>query len=194
MTIYPNKGIFIDRDGVITELERYDENNPSFICKIQQIKFIEGTFEALQLLKQKGYKIIIIGNCPQIARGLVTENRMKKLIQYIKNELRKNDADFDDYFYCPHHPTKGKGRYKIDCGCRKPKCGMITDASKKHKINLKESYVVGDRTGDIKAGKLAGCKTIGVKTGYGCKDPYNDSTPDFMVENLLEAVKIIKGD
>src|SRR3989344_4670085 len=127
--------------------------------------------------------------------GVITElpayQEAEEINEEIIKKLEKENAFVDATYYCPHHPTKGINEYKIDCDCRKPKPGLIKKAIAKYDLDVKKSYMVGDRISDIKAGKLAGCKTIGVKTGYACNDGFKDAIPDVLVENLFEAAKII---
>lgn len=188
----PKFAVFVDRDGVITDLPNYKESNEvEFISKKEHIKFIDGSIEAIKLLNSNKIPIIIISNQPQIARGLATKKQIDDINKEIIKMLRKDDASIDSIYYCPHHPTKGINKYKIDCNCRKPKPGLILKAAEDHNISLKESYMIGDRISDIKAGFLASCKTIGVETGYACNDGFKDATPKAKAKNFLEAVKLI---
>ena len=191
-----NIAAFIDKDGVICELSEYEEGDKvAFTIKKEEIKLIKNSAKAIKKLNEKDIKVIIITNQPQIGRGLITEEEGRELNNQTIKLLEENEARVDAVYYCPHHPTKGLGKYKINCECRKPKPGMILRASKEHNINLENSYVIGDRTADIKAGKLAGCKkAIGVKTGYACDDDFKDAVPDVMADDLSEAVNIILGE
>jgi len=76
-------------------------------------------------------------------------------------ELKKQGAKIDAVYYCPHHPTEAKiKKYLVDCDCRKPKPGMLLKAAKEHGITLADSWMVGDKGSDVKAGKAAGCRAI----------------------------------
>ena len=187
-----NIAAFLDRDGVITELENYNEGNKvKFILEKKDVKLISGSVEAIKLLNKNKIKTIITSNQPAIARGLITEEKMKLIENYLRDLLKKEKAIINASYFCPHHPTKGINKYGIECDCRKPKPGLILKAAREHNIDLKKSYIIGDRISDIKAGNLAGCKTIGVETGYSCNDGFNDATPDFKVKNIYEAAKLI---
>jgi histidinol phosphatase-like enzyme len=102
----------------------------------------------------------------------------------------------DAIFVCPHHPDRGfvgeNAALKIDCDCRKPKVGMITQARARFNIDMTRSYIVGDSARDILCGRAAGVTTIGVRSGEGFGDA-GPSQPDFMFENLPEAVEFILG-
>ena len=185
-------GVFLDRDGVITELPSYKQGEEvEFILSKGQIKFVPKSIEGIRIFNEYKIPVILITNQPQIARGLSTIEKVEDINEEIIKLLKENNAIIKAIYYCPHHPTKGINKYKINCECRKPKPGLISKAAKDHNIILEKSYMVGDKISDIKAGKLAGCKTIGVKTGYACNDSFNDAKPDIMVENLFEAAKII---
>ncbi len=186
-----NKAVFLDRDGVITELEAYEKDNLQFILKKEDIRFIEGSIEAIRALNKHNFKVIIVSNHPQIAKGLITEQQAQEINQIIKEHFKNNGAIIDEIIYCPHHPKSDSEYYSEECNCRKPKPGMILQAANKSNINLKESWMVGDRISDIKAGRDAGCKTIGVRTGYACEDNFTDAQPNILVKDITEAVQYI---
>ncbi len=150
--------IFLDRDGVINKEVNYLSDPNDF-------EYIEGSIEALQILKKKGYLLIVITNQAGIARGYFTERTLHKIHNKMIATLNKNNIFLDDIFFCPHHPE-----FTGTCNCRKPNPGMIIQAVKKHDIDLENSYMIGDTLNDINTGKNAQCKTILVLTGYGKKD------------------------
>jgi histidinol-phosphate phosphatase family protein len=182
------KAIFLDRDGVINE--EVDQ-----LCKVEDLKIYDFAAKAIKKINEIGNLAIIISNQPMIAKGFMTENDLNEIHKKLETELGKKGAKIDAFYYCPHHPEKGfRGEIpelKINCNCRKPKIGLFLKAKKDFNINLKNSYMIGDQTSDILAGKRAGCKTILVKTGYGGKDKIFSAKPDFVAENLLEAVNNI---
>ncbi len=183
---------FIDRDGVIIDLGNYSSGNDiKYLTRKEDIIFFDSTIEAIKLLNSNSIKVIIVTNQPQIAKGLITEQETISINQEIVNELRKKGAIVDAFYYCPHHPKGTIERYSIECDCRKPNPGMLFKAARDFNIDLRNSYMIGDRIGDIKAGDLAGCRTIGVRTGYGCNDGFNDAIPGEMVDNLYEAARLI---
>jgi len=180
--------VFLDRDGVINrELD--------LISKPSQIKLIEGSAEAIKMLNENGFLAIVITNQPVVARNLCTEDDLAKIHDRLRQVLARKDARLDAIYYCPHHPDKGypeeNPKYKIDCGCRKPKPGMINKAVADFALDPRKCVIVGDKTSDIKLGKNVGCKTMLVKTGFAGKDGKCDVKPDYVCKNLFEAVKII---
>ena len=184
------KAAFLDRDGTIIQ-----ENG--YISKINQVEFIPGSVQAIQILKSLGYKIIVITNQSGVAQGYFTEKTLKKVHGYLQKELKKNKAGWNGIYYCPHHPRVGLKRYLKDCHCRKPKTGLVKLAVREHKLKLKGSVVMGDKLMDVGLGKNAKIKSILVLTGHGKKEAqkigtFPKSRPDFIAKNLLEAVKLLQ--
>jgi D,D-heptose 1,7-bisphosphate phosphatase len=178
------KAILLDRDGTIIKEKNY-------LSSKKDIEFETGAISALKLLQENNYKLIIITNQSGIARGMFTELQFKELQEYILKLFKQENIDFLDYFFCPHHPTAGKGIYKKDCNCRKPKPGMLIDAINKYKIDIKASFMIGDKISDIKAGQNAGLKSILVQTGYGQNKAPDNIPPYLVAKNLMEAAKKI---
>lgn len=174
-----NHAIFLDRDGVINKEVNYLSNPDDF-------EFIPGSIEALKMLKNKGYFLIIITNQAGIARGYFTEEDLHRIHEKMNQILLENNIILDDIFYCPHHPD-----LTGFCGCRKPKPGMILEAQKRYNLDLVNSFMVGDTLNDVKTGLAANCRTVLVLTGYGSEEQKNIDLikPDFIYENLLEFAK-----
>ena len=177
------KYVFLDRDGVIN-IEK------DLLHKKEDLELIPGSAEAIKLLNKNDYRVIVITNQPVVAGGLCTFDEAKEINSHMEGILAKEGAKINRVYFCPHHPTKGNNpEYTRECECRKPKPGMILNAQRDFNIkNLSLCYVVGDKTSDIKAGKLAGCKTILVKTGYAGDDGFNDAIPDCEAKDLYDAV------
>ena len=159
------KVVFLDRDGVIN-VEKH------MVFEKKEYELIPGSAEAIKLLNEAGYKVVVITNQPVIACGFASENVVNDILNYMKELLHKKGAFVDAVYYCPHHPTKGNNpEFTKECVCRKPKSGMLLQAQKDLGIEkFNESYVVGDRISDIKAGQAVGCVGILVETGYGSRD------------------------
>lgn len=188
-----SKAVFVDRDGVITDLRNYSSgDNLDYLTKKEDIRFFDRTAEAIKLLNRENIKVIIVTNQPQIAKGLITEQDTVSINDEIIKRLANDGARIDAVYYCPHHPNGIIEKYSIECDCRKPLPGLLLRAGKERDINLRESYMIGDRISDIKAGNLAGCrKTIGVRTGYACNDGFKDAVPDVLVSDFYEAAREI---
>jgi histidinol-phosphate phosphatase family protein len=181
-----NKAVFLDRDGVINR-------EVDVLRSLKQLRLLPRVAQAVRQLNKLGFLIIVVTNQPVIARGWLTKKGLEKIHQVLIERLAKKGARIDAIYYCPHHPNANLKKYRRRCQCRKPNIGLIKKAVKKFKINVKESFMVGDGTGDILAGQRAGLKTILVETGYAGKDGKYDIKPDFIIKNLNEAIKIIKN-
>ena len=182
------KAVFIDRDGVLNK----EVDN---LSNLRDFELLSGVVEALKKLNKSNYLSVVVTNQPVIAKGFASEEDLYKIHCYMESLLGDQHAYIDRIYYCPHHPDKGfegeRKKYKIECNCRKPKTGMIEQAKKDMNIDLEKSFIIGDRTVDIITGINAGLKTILVKTGYGGEDGKYQCEPDFIFEDLNEAVDFI---
>ncbi len=182
-----NKAIFLDRDGTINVDKEY-------VHRIEDFEFEKGAVKGLKILQALGYQLIIVTGQSGIGRGYYSEEDYHKFMDYMHLQLARYNILIDGEYFCPHHSEKGVGKYKIDCKCRKPKTGMLEEAVKEFDINLKESFVIGDKTDDIEMGRRASCRTILVKTSKAGKDRNYKVIPDYEADNLEEAAKIIKNE
>ena len=149
--IYKDKAIFFDRDGVINKAI-VKNKNPYSPNKEKQFKIYKSVNKISEI--KNDYKIFIISNQPDISRGLMRKQELKKMNYHLKKTKL-----FNDILYCLHD-------YSDSCTCRKPKNGLILKLQKKYNLDLKNSFVVGDRWKDIYAGKISGCKTIFIDRKY----------------------------
>jgi len=192
-----NKAIFLDRDGVINVdkkpilIEHLGKTVIGYAHKPEHFEFIPRAIEALKKLSNTNYLLIIITSQSGIGRGYFSEDQFQEFNKYMLNIFEKEGIKIHDIFFCPHHPEKGVGKYKIDCNCRKPKPGMILNAAKKHNINLKESFVIGDSRRDIEMGENAGCKTIFVNTNKLNGEEFKKINANFNSKDLFEATELI---
>ena len=158
------KAVFLDRDGTINIFN-------DFVRKPEDFELIKDADKAIKIFNSIGYLVIIITNQPVIARGEADFNTLDLIHNKMEADLGRSGAYIDDLFYCPHHPDKGfegeRPEYKIICGCRKPKPGMILNAAKKYNIDLSESYMAGDHERDIQCAINAGCKPVFLTSGEG---------------------------
>lgn len=167
-----NKAIFLDKDGTLI-------NDVPYNVDPQYIAFTEKAGEALKRLKQEGYLLIIATNQSGVARGYFDIEDLKKVKASIQEKLQKNhDIEIDGFYYCPHYPTGVNTQFVGQCRCRKPENGLLLKAAHDFNINLKKSWMIGDRDTDILAGRSAGCRTILISKTEGSS-------------NLWEAAKII---
>jgi len=178
-----NKTIFLDRDGVI------NVDSPSYIKSWDEFSFIPGSLEALRILNEKGFDVILITNQSIINRGMIPKNALEQIFLMMNSEIESSGGKITDIFFCPHTPEE-------ECACRKPLPGLIQKAQEKYEIELFESVMVGDSAKDIQCARNAGCGTsILVKTGNGTEARetllQESIYPDHIADNLLDAVKWI---
>lgn len=186
-----NSAVFLDRDGTIIEDVGYI-NDPDLI------KFYPETARALKKLKERGLQLAVISNQSGVARGYFDEEMVDKIHDCIKKRLKKHGVEFDHIDYCPHLPDAVIEKYRMECDCRKPKTGMLKKAEKKLNVDLKKSYVVGDKASDLEAGGRAGCKSVLILTGEG-KATYQALESltyacAYVAKNLEEAAEWILRD
>lgn len=167
----------MDRDDTLMVDVKYCDN-PDLV------QLIPGAAEGLRSLKSAGYKIVVVTNQSGLGRGYFDTETLEKVHDRLRSELRRDGADYDALYYCPHTPDD-------DCHCRKPKPGLFLKAASELKIDLASSYTIGDRDLDVLAGKTAGTRTILICTGSKRSESELSSAPDFIVENLHEAANII---
>ncbi len=179
-----NKAVFLDRDGTIN----YEVN---YLSSVDQLKILPNSAQAINLLNENDFLVIIITNQSGVARGKFSEEALNEINNELKNKLLKDEAKIDAVYYCPHHPDDG-------CSCRKPKPGMLKAANEEFGLDLQASYIVGDTLNDLETGHNVGCKTVLVLTGYGegeLKKQENwNFSPDHIARDLLDAVMWIIGE
>lgn len=170
--------IFLDRDGTVCREVNY-------LSRPEDLEVFPFSAEAIRLFNLN-FKVIIITNQSGIARGFFDENALNEINKKMVFELEKHGAKVDSIHFCPHIAEDL-------CVCRKPKTGMLDQAVRDFKIDLKNSWMIGDKVSDIKTGFNAGTKTALVLTGYGQTElPNLEKQPDLIEDNILEiANKII---
>jgi D-glycero-D-manno-heptose 1,7-bisphosphate phosphatase len=180
--------IFIDRDGTINQ-------DIGYVSHPDELILYPYAAEAISLLNRAGWKIIVITNQSGIARGFYDEAMLTRIHEKMIAQLALAGAQIDAVYYCPHHPRIGDEKYRKDCSCRKPNTAMLEQAAGEHKVNLAESFVIGDKASDINLATNAGAKGVLVMTGYGSETLANlerwPCYPAIVAEDLLEAVKLI---
>ncbi len=182
-----DKVIFLDRDGTLNEEINY-------LHRPEDLRIFPDVPEALRELKEHGFKLVVVTNQAGVARGYYTEEDVNRLHEYMNTVLRDQDAGIDAYFYCPHHPEHGIGKYKMECDCRKPGTGMFKRAEELFDVDKDSSWMIGDNKCDLLAGRNYGVRTALVGTGYGAgtrNDPSMEGMFDIYADTLLEIANII---
>lgn len=156
-------GLFLDRDGTInTEVD--------FLRTPDELHLLPGSARAIREANAAGMLVVVMTNQSGIARGLLTEEDLGRVHDRLRELLAAEGAHVDAIEYCPHHPAADRPPYNVECDCRKPGTGMLRRAATRLGIDLKASFVVGDRCVDVEAGQSAGCRSILVLTGYGATE------------------------
>ena len=170
------KAVFLDRDGVLNK-SIVKKGLPFPPKTLDEVEIPIGVIEGLKYLKKMGFMTIVITNQPDVARNKTSIENVNKINNYLKKKLEIN------HFICCFHDDKD------NCECRKPKSGMVNVAKNKWNINLKESFLVGDRWKDIVCGNNAGLTTFLINHGYNEKFV----EPNFKCKNFNQVVEIIKS-
>jgi histidinol-phosphate phosphatase family protein len=171
------RAVFLDRDGVIV-------CEVAYLRRPEQLRLLKGSAAGIAALRRAGFKVMMASNQSGVSRGYVSLATLHKIHARLKRLLAAEGAKLDAIYFCPHHPDDR-------CRCRKPLPGMLQAASRKHGLDLSRSFMIGDRTSDLMAGKNAGARAILVRTGIGGKDRAHKVVPDATCRNLGAAARWI---
>ena len=174
------RAIFLDRDGTLND-------DPGYLNHPSQMKLLPGVGEALSLLKQAGYLLVVISNQSGVGRGLIQAEAIPKIHERLDELLAPWSVKLDGFGLCFHVPSE-------NCDCRKPKPKLLLEAASTQNIDVSESYFVGDRASDLAAGVAAGCKAVVlVRTGDGTKTELElkDGDASFVGDSLLHVAQWI---
>lgn len=165
------RAVFLDRDGVINRAVVRD-GRPYPPDSLEQMEILPGVPEALAALRAAGFLLVVATNQPDVARGTQRRDVIDAMHAHLMATL-----PIDDVRVCAHDSGDG-------CRCRKPRPGMLEDSAREAGIDLRRSFMVGDRWRDIDAGRAAGCTTIFIDYGYAERQP---EAPDFVATSLADA-------
>ena len=161
---------FLDRDGVLNVDHGYTHQP-------EQLEWMEGAAEAVRLLNEAGYYVLVVTNQSGIARGYYDEATVKSLHIYMRDSLAALGARVDAFYYCPHHPEGTIKRLAVHCRCRKPGPGMLEQAAREWPIDIGDSFLIGDKDHDLAA--AAAFNIRGIKF-----NALADSLPDLIRREL----------
>ncbi|BAV04478.1 D,D-heptose 1,7-bisphosphate phosphatase [Filimonas lacunae] len=180
-----NKAVFIDKDGTLIK-------NVPYNVDLERIALENRVVEALSMLQQNDYLLIVVSNQGGIAKGYFNEKQLMKANAHLAGLLAASDVFIDAFYYCPHHPDGVIADFAKKCNCRKPAPGMLLQASQELQIDLKNSWMIGDNLNDVEAGHLAGCKSVLYDVGNETEWVMNRfRKPDYKTSNLLKAAAMI---
>lgn len=190
------RAVFLDRDGVINAMwldpEHGTVDSPAHP---DQFRLLPGVPEAVRRLRGLGFRIVVVSNQPGIAKGKMVPGLLDAITRKMEDELRTAGASLDGVYYCLHHPAAALRAYRQDCGCRKPRPGLLRRAAEELGIDPERSYMIGDGLSDVQAGKAVGCTTIwlGNLKCEICKAmDENGVRPDYAELTLHDAARLIE--
>jgi D-glycero-D-manno-heptose 1,7-bisphosphate phosphatase len=190
-----SKAVFLDRDGVINELVyNKEEGTIGGPLSAREMRVFPYAAQVIKSIQKLGYKVIVISNQPGVAKKQMTYSEFLRINKKMTRELIKANSFLDGEYYCMHHPYASISKYRVKCTCRKPKPGLIIKAAKEHDLDLNSSVMVGDGLVDVKAGRLAGCKTVLIAH---MTEFLNDmiekenARPDFLVASLGDVSSLL---
>lgn len=149
--------VFLDRDGVLNA-------DVGYAFRIEDLTVLPGVPEALRALAAKGFMLVVVSNQSGIARGMYDEAAMQAFNAELQARIvQAGGPAFDDVLWCPHHPEGKVAAWKQACDCRKPGIGMITEATRRHGIDLARSWLIGDKFDDVECAVRAGIRAVQVR-------------------------------
>ncbi|MDF2756938.1 MAG: gmhB [Nitrospira sp.] len=177
--------VFLDKDGTLVEDEPMNVDT-------SRLRFYPDVFAALRLLQQAGFALVIVTNQGGVAHGRFSETDVREMRSYLERRLQDAGITLRGFYYCPHAPDGIIESYAIKCLCRKPQPGLLMQACGELRIDMSQSWMVGDILHDVEAGRWAGCRTILLNNGHETEWLLTESRwPDYIAETLLEAAQLI---
>ncbi len=175
--------IFLDRDGVLIE------NRDDYIRDWSHVEFIPGAMEALSLPGLKNYRVVLVTNQSAVGRGLLTLDAACRINDRLLEHIHALGGRIDGLYMCPHVPEDG-------CQCRKPRPGLLLQASRELNLDLSASWMIGDAWSDVQAGQAAGVRqSILLRTGRGSQQvnlpPPGDLQGHLILDHLAAALEEI---
>jgi histidinol-phosphate phosphatase family protein len=178
--------VFLDRDGTLIR-------EVNHLTSPDQLDLLPGVAAAVRRLNRNGTLAVVVTNQPVVARGDITVEGLARVHARFESQLGAEGAFIDGLYFCPHHPDKGflgeVPELKRSCFCRKPEPGLIDQACRDLNIDRRDSWMIGDTTSDIEAGRRAGIRTILLRTGYAGSDAKHAVKPDYICPDLPDAVE-----
>ena len=183
------RAIFFDRDGTLSV-------EAGYINHVDRFDLMPFACETIKLVNESEFIPVLITNQSGLARDYFTEEVLNQVHEKLAKLLAKKGAYLEGIYYCPHHEFGEIKKYRKICECRKPAPGMLNQAAKDLNIDLKKSYMIGDKYTDIELAHNVGATGIMVMTGYGLGEhTYQQHKwtvmPHYTTEDALEAVKLI---
>lgn len=167
------RAVFLDRDGVLNSAV-VRNGKPYPPSDLPELQIVQDAPEALSALRKAGFLLIGVTNQPDVARG----TQRREVVETINSALLAA-LPLQEILVC-YHDDKDR------CSCRKPKPGLLIQAAEKYGIDLRSSFIIGDRWRDVQAGQNAGCRSVFIDYGYS--EVTSDGEPHHKASSLSEAV------
>jgi len=151
------KAVFFDRDGVINK-ERND-----YVKNVKELEIYSQAVNAIKLLKEAGYLIVVVTNQSAINRGLMNRVDLFEIHNEIQRKLQERGTAIDAFYFCPHRPDE-------NCSCRKPKSGLLENAITELNIEPTSSWLIGNKNSDVQAALSVNCKAIKIDSNQSLSD------------------------
>ena len=152
--------VFLDRDGTLIE-------DVGYLSRVEDVRWFPYSIDAIRILNRAGYLVFVTTNQGGIGLVFYGPEVVNEVHTLMAGDVAASGGRIDGFFYCPHHPLAITEQYRMECDCRKPKPGMIHQATSKFAIDLSRSFTVGDKAIDVELGRNVGAAGILVRTGYG---------------------------
>ena len=184
--------VFLDRDGTVCE-------EMGYINHIDRLRLYPWSVAAIARLNRAAVAVVVVTNQGGAAMGYFPEILIQQVHDRLRLELAQGGAKLDAIYYCPHHPHAVHPEYRAPCDCRKPAPGMLRRAERELSLDLKSSYIVGDRYRDLETGFAVEARGVMVLSGYGKGEYLYDRgkwprMPDHIADDLTNAVDWILED
>jgi len=164
-----HRAVFLDRDGVIN----VKAPEGQYITRWEEFHFLPGVADAIARLNEARFSVIVVSNQRGVAKGCMTIAALEEIHRRMIEQLAASNVRIDAIYYCPHGAD-------ARCTCRKPAPGMLLQAAEDHRLDLRNSWIVGDSDSDILAGKNAGCRTVRIVR--------HDATPEVLSDLTFRSV------
>jgi D-glycero-D-manno-heptose 1,7-bisphosphate phosphatase len=179
------RAVFLDKDGTLIVDVPYNVDP-------DRMRLTDGAITGLQALHRAGYLLIVVSNQSGVARGLFPEAALRAVEARLRELLDHAGLPLAGFYACPHHPDGSVAAYAVACGCRKPAIGLIERAAREHRVDLTQSWMIGDILHDVEAGRRAGCRTILLDVGNETEWRVTPArVPEGIAPNLQVAAQII---
>jgi D-glycero-D-manno-heptose 1,7-bisphosphate phosphatase len=170
-----DRAVFLDRDGVLMQ-------DANYVGHVDQVALIDNAPQALRRLQGAGFLLCVVTNQSGVGRGYFTREAVEEIHALLNGHFAEAGVKIDAYYVCPHHPED-------NCDCRKPKPKFLRDAAAQFGLDLRRSFMVGDRPSDVQCGQNAGTRTVLVLTGVGRETlAGGQAKPDHVAADITAAV------